>query len=403
LFIFFLRVGVYYHLEPMVILPMALVSAQHPMRSFLAVTTASLWAGISRVNWFPAPAMIATVIYVLETPFEAKESNLAWRQVIAYFSRPALWIFAGPACALIAQAAYIPLSGNASNAEAFASSINSDLLWYRLWPNENHDLGIVPAMALFSLPSIAILVIMAARQWKSLHVTRWLGLFAILAVLFAGSLVVSAKIGGGGDLHNMDTFAVLLGIAAAYFIGGQVAAESGSVQPVRPWGLLSLAVMIPMLFIIPLMGSRARYDETKNAKAFQAITEAVNEAGKNGPVLLINERQLVAFGQVDAPFVPDYEAVTLMEMAMSNNESYLERFYTDLQNHRFSAIVTNPQNTIIKETGALKEENNIWNTRVAPFIICYYQPAERIDTDWNRIQVYVPNPNAQNCPAATGY
>jgi hypothetical protein len=245
---------------------------------------------------------------------------------------------------------------------------------------------------------MAILVIMAVRQWKSLHVTRWLGLFAMLAVLFAGSLAVSVKIGGGGDLHNMDTFAVLLGIVSAYFIGGQVAAESGSVQPVRPWTFLSLAVMIPMLFIIPSLGSRDRYNEEKNEKAFQTVTQAVNEAGKSGPVLLINERQLVTFRQVDAPFVPEYEAVTLMEMAMSNNEAYLERFYSDLRSHRFSVIVSNPQNTVIKETGAVKEENNIWNMRIAPYIICYYQPSERIDTDWNRIQIYVPNPNAQNCP-----
>jgi hypothetical protein len=240
---------------------------------------------------------------------------------------------------------------------------------------------------------------MAVRQWKSLHILRWLGLFAMLAVLFAGSLAVSVKIGGGGDLHNMDTFAVLLGIVAAYFIGGQVAAESGSeTAPVRPWAFLALAVMIPMIFIVPSLGSRDRYDEAKNEQAYQSITQAVNEAGKSGPVLLINERQLVAFRQVDVPFVADYEAVTLMEMAMSNNEPYLERFYNDLRSHRFSMIVTNPQNTVIKENGPVMEENNIWNTRVAPYILCYYQPSERVDTDWNRIQVYVPNLNATNCP-----
>lgn len=403
LFIFFLRVGVYYHLEPMVILPMAFVSAKRPIQSILAVVAASLWAGISRVNWFPMPAIIATVIYLFETPFDGKESRTAWKQVVQYLSRPALWIFVGLICASIAQAAYIPISGNSGNTEAFASSINSDLLWYRLWPNDNHDLGIVPAMFLFGFPLLAVLILMAARQWRSLHIIRWLGLFGMLAVLFAGSLVVSAKIGGGGDLHNMDTFAVLLGIVSAYFIGGQVTAESGSVEPVRPWAFLSLAVLIPLVFIIPLLMTRDRYNQEKNEKAFQSVTQAVNEAGKNGPVLFINERQLVAFHQVDAPFVPEYEAVTLMEMAMSNNEPYLEHFYTDLQNHRFSAIVTNPQNTSIKETGALREENNIWNTRVAPYIVCYYQPAERIDTDWNRIQIYVPNLNAQNCPSDTGY
>jgi hypothetical protein len=253
-------------------------------------------------------------------------------------------------------------------------------------------------MFLFGFPFMAVIFIMAVQQWTSLHVTRWLGLFAMLAVLFVGSLAVSVKIGGGGDLHNMDTFAVLLGIVSAYFIGGQVAAESGTVRPVRPWAFLSLAVLIPMLFLIPGLSSRDRYNEEKNAKAYQAVTQIINEAGKSGPVLLINERQLVAFHHVDAPFVPEYEAVTLMEMAMSNNEPYLERFYSDLRSHRFSMIVANPQNTVIKETGAVREENNIWNTRIAPYIICYYQATERFDTDWNRIQIYVPNPDPQNCP-----
>src|SRR5215211_2180259 len=37
LFLFLLRMGVYYHLEPMVILPLVFVSAKHPIRSLLAV------------------------------------------------------------------------------------------------------------------------------------------------------------------------------------------------------------------------------------------------------------------------------------------------------------------------------------------------------------------------------
>ena len=56
----------------------------------------------------------------------------------------------------------------------------------------------------------------------------------------------------------------------------------------------------------------------------------MNGAAQNGPVLFINERQLVTFGDVRVPLVPDYEAVTLMEMAMSGNQVYLDRFYDDL-------------------------------------------------------------------------
>lgn len=401
LFLFFLRMGIYYHLEPMIILPLVFVSARHPGRSLLAIAAASLWAGVSRVNWFPMPALIAVAAYILETPFPRDISVPFVRRLISYLSLPVLWVVVGLTTAVLMQVAYIPLSGNSANAEAFTSSINSDLLWYRLWPNANHDLGIVPATLLFSFPLIAI--VLAAWQRRSLHFVRWIALWSMIAVLFAGSLVVSSKIGGGGDLHNMDTFAVMISVVAAYFVGGQVAAESGGERsPVRPWTFLSLAVLIPVTFIVFSIGPRSRYNELKNEKSYQTLVQVANEASKTGPVLFINERQLLAFGDVEGPLIPDYEAVTLMEMAMSRNASYLNRFYHDLQTHRFSAIITNPQNTVIKDEGALIEENNVWNTYVAPYIICYYQPAQRIDTDWNRIQVYVPNPNAHNCPPVIG-
>ena len=68
LFLFLLRVGVYYHLEVMVILPLLFIDMKKPRQSLLIVIIASLWAGISRVNWFPMPALLAIALYLLETP-----------------------------------------------------------------------------------------------------------------------------------------------------------------------------------------------------------------------------------------------------------------------------------------------------------------------------------------------
>ena len=132
---------------------------------------------------------------------------------------------------------------------------------------------------------------------------------------------------------------------AAYFIGGRVQVEPGEPQlKVRSWPALTLAALIPILFLILLLSPYPKYDEIKNENAYQQLVQAVNEMGKKGPVLFINERQLVTFGDVDVPLVADYEAVTLMEMAMSNNQAYLNRFYGDLKNHRFAAIVAAKQN-----------------------------------------------------------
>jgi hypothetical protein len=299
---------------------------------------------------------------------------------------------------LAAQTAYIFLSGNARNVDVFTSSFFSDLLWYRLWPNPNHFLGILPAILIISGPLIATIVI-AARQWNALHTLRWVGLFLMVGVLFAGSLVVSVKIGGGGDLHNMDAYAILIGLAAAYFIGGRVTVESGEAPlEVRSWPALTVAALVPVLFLILLLSPYPKYDQARNASAYQQLVQTVNEMGKEGPVLLINERQLVALGDVAVPLLDDYEAVTLMEMAMSNNQPYLNRFYDDLRDHRFAAIVAAKQNVVIKQTGPTMEENNAWNSRVSPYILCYYHPILTIEPQGNRIEVYVPTTAATQCP-----
>ncbi|HEX5808623.1 MAG TPA: hypothetical protein VFY25_08145, partial [Anaerolineales bacterium] len=227
-FLFLLRLGVYYHLQVMVILPLLLVSPKHPWRSLLAVIFASIWAGISRVNWFAVPAMIAIALYLLETPLSltADSKPVESKQILAYFKQPALWAVAGLLSALASQALYIFLSGNQGNSEAFASSFTSDLLWYRLWPNPNHFLGILPAILIVSAPLILVLV-QAVRLPGRVHPLRWWGLFLMIGVLFVGSLVVSVKIGGGGDLHNMDAYAILISIAAAYMVGGRARPEPG--------------------------------------------------------------------------------------------------------------------------------------------------------------------------------
>src|SRR6266508_1494364 len=145
---------------------------------------------------------------------------------------------------------------------------------------------------------------------------------------------------------------------------------------------------MPFLFLMPLLAPYPKFKEAAIHTAYRQLVETVNSFGKNGPVLFINERQLVAFGGVDVPLVPEYEVVTLMEMAMSGNQSYLDQFYSDLANHRFAAIVASKQNRGIKEAGPLAEENNVWNSRISPYILCYYEPAVLIDAEISNLGVY---------------
>ncbi|HSG45431.1 MAG TPA: hypothetical protein VLA72_19975 [Anaerolineales bacterium] len=399
-FLFLLRVGVYYHLEVMVILPLLFISMKKPRQSLLVVIVASLWAGISRVNWFPMPAMIAINLYLLETPVSTgSKDKTAFKQLTKYLAQPTLWAVVGLVSALFSQWVYIYISGNAENTDAFTSSFTSDLLWYRLWPNVNHSLGVIPAILFISGPLIAV-VILAARRWGALHAIRWAGLITMLVMLFAGSAVVSTKIGGGGDLHNMDTYAVLIGIVAFYFFNGQVQGESGSAGvKIRPAPVFMVALVTPLLFLIPMLSPYPEYNDTRNQQAYHQLIDVVNEVGEKGPVLFIGDRQLIALGDVDISLEYDYEVVTLMEMAMSGNQVYLNRFYKDLANHRFAAIISGRQNLVIKQEGPFAEENNVWNTNVSPYILCYYESNTTIEAERTRVEIYLPRIQSDECPS----
>jgi hypothetical protein len=266
-----------------------------------------------------------------------------------------------------------------------------------LWPNVNYPLGVIPAILFISGPLIAI-VILAARRLKSLHAIRWTGIITMLVALFAGSAVVSTKIGGGGDLHNMDTYAVLIGIVALYFFAGRVQTEPDNPHTAtRPAPVYMVALVTPLLILIPMLSLYPEYNAGRNQQAHQQLIDVVNEAGKKGPVLFINDRQLIALGDVDVPLVYDYEVVTLMEMAMSDNQAYLNRFYDDLANHRFAAIISGRQNLVIKQDGVFAEENNVWNTRVSPYILCHYESNTTINADTTRIEIYMPRIESEDC------
>lgn len=392
-FLFFLQISVYYHLQVMVLLVLLGVSSKHPWRTVLTIVAASLWAGISRVNWFPMPAMMATAIYLLETPVEGTFKS--FRQFLRYVSRPAVWLILGVVSAIAAQSAYVFLSGNAANARAFTSSFTSDLLWYRLLPNDSFPLGIIPGVLIVSSPLLVGLIFVAVRHWKRLHPFRWASLFIMIVGLFAGSMVVSVKIGGGGDLHNTDTYAVLLGIVAAYFAGNRIRSD---VAEAGGWGILmppviTVGAVIPILFLIPALSPYPVYRADIAQAAHQQLIQAVNEMKKSGPVLFISERQMITFGEVDVPLVPEYEVIILMEMAMSGNQAYLQQFYADLKEHRFAAIVAGRQNLGIKTDGVFFEENNVWNSKISPYILCYYEPTREIETELRRIQIFTPRLN----------
>jgi hypothetical protein len=389
LFLYYFQGAVYYHLQVCVVMVMLGVAPNRPWRSLAVIAAASIWAGMSRVNWFPVPAMLAIALYCLE------ESLGDTRQLWKYARTPLVWGAGGVIAAMLGQAFYVAISGS-TNLEVFASSFNSALLWYRWLPSPTNPIGIIPGVIVTSLPLAALI----AWRWRAKHdrphPLRLLALGTMLLVLLLGGLVVSTKIGGGGDLHNMDAYMVLLAIIGVYSLWGNVQAEHRPqpAAPVTPWAIMVLMVAVPVAFSLLRLGNAFSYDAVRAASDLSILRREVQDYSKSGEVLFMYERHLLTFGMIPGVhMVPEYEVVTLMEMAISENRAYLGQLYEDLAAHRFSAIVAHPQNLGV-ETADFIEENNAWTRLIAQPLLCQYKPA--LTLDYSNIQILVPR--ARPCP-----
>jgi hypothetical protein len=389
--LFLLQGPVYYHLLVCVILVLWGFDSKRIWRSALVVIVASAWAGISRVNWIPVPGLLAATLYALET----QRGAASW---VRYALAPLLWVAVGSLAGLGTQAAYIAYSGNPVS--DFGSSFFSQLLWYRLFPSETYPLGILLAALLGSLP-LALLIYRYLRGKRfGVEGIRALGLGTILGVLFVGGLVVSVKIGGGSNLHNLDAyFCVLLIIGAyAYFdrITPKLGLSSSTLSPV--WLNVAIA-LAPMIFLLGTGAPIETHDPRQTASAIETIQTHATQAALSGKdVLFISERQLLTFGEISGVrMFPQYETVFLMEMAMSDNKPYLDSFHADLRNQRFALIVVRDLETALqgREHG-FGEENDAWVKQVSEPILCSYEPTTSIPAV--SLQLLTPRKNPGACP-----
>ena len=395
-FLFLLLGPVYYHLQVPVIIILWGFDRKKFWKSLVIILLASAWAGISRINWFPVPAMLAATLYLLEEP--AVQQPL-WR----YLARPLMWGVAGTAVAFGVQKAYIAWSGNPP--DLFSSSFSSDLLWYRLLPNPTYPLGILLSALLVSLPLLLIIFGRMAGHWKAYHPIRLLGLAAIMLALFVVGVIVSTKIGGGSNLHNLDSYLCFLIIIAAYFYFGNTV-EDWPLEHAVPsphwathWAVIVLALAIPMYYTLALGGPRSFPTPTQTAQDIETLAKNVSKySEQNGEVLFISERELVTFNTIPGVrLAPDYERVFLMEMAMSGNPDYLSKFHDELKNHRFAMIVSEPLFLQYKSADEIfGEENNAWVSQVSKYVFCYYEPQKMLRN--SRIQLLVPRSDPKDCP-----
>ncbi len=315
----------------------------------------------------------------------------------------------------------VSVAPSVSVAAVTSEASSQPLLWYRLFPNATHHTGILISLFVAIVPLAAVLLYLSlTKKWTLNGWQKWSLALPLLAFLIVG-LIVSAKIGGGGDLHNLDMF--LIGL---FFIG-VIAWENGGrdwlrgvdAAPLWVKGALVLLMALPGRYpISELRGyhfaeqaswlvtltdvGEAKFLEMLPAEAeveevLQTIRREVEAAKTHGEVLFIDQRQLLTFGYVrDVPFVPEYEKKILMNEALSGEAHYFQSFYADLQARRFSLIVTEPLKSPVRDSDfQFGEENNAWVTWVVDPLLCYYQPIATFKSV--QVQLLVPLQEEVDC------
>ncbi|GEM_PF-5041606 len=376
--------GVKYNLLVCVAIIFLGFSIHHPWRSLIAVLLASFWAGLSRVNWLPVPSLLAICLYLLEKRIDSKS-------ILLYLKRPVLLGTAGLITALGAYLLVGKLPGAAHS--SVETMLQQEFLWYRLLPNSTYPPGILIPVLLLSLPVFWILLTLRPK----LHVIRFMGLFLSVLVLLGGGILVSVKIGGGSDLHNLDAYLTLSVTICLYAFFQKIEFDFSTEKPQIPWWMFALIVLLPFFSAAKSLQPYPSYHSEETNEALAIINQEVQEAVQEGEVLFMFQRQLLTFGYVESPLVPEYENVFLLDMALTRNETYLQKFYTDLCHHRFRLIVSEiHKNSLQGRNFAFGDENDIWYFAITRPLLEFYQRSGSIPK--HNVEFYVPRPEtASQC------
>ncbi len=388
IFLYLLTGSVYAHLLIPTFIIFAFVKISEPKRSWVAIIIASIWAGISRINWFPVPALLAALIYVLEVKLEKDEN------IFRYFSLPFAWGVVGTLTAFLSKAVYGELSGNAELGSIYPS-LTSYLIWERLLPNATYAPGILFGSLLLSAALFGMILVTRPKGW---HPLRGWAIFLAILVLFVGGSVVSVKIGGGAELHNMDAYLISLLLVGMTLFAREVWLDpvkrdqfAEKIIPVFATGIFVLA-----WFILRGTGSWG-YDKSRAEITLNELqAESTRVASEGEEVLFVAQRHLLAVGLIeDVPLVPEHENNYLMEMVMSQNAVYLDGFHDDLRHQKYGLIVLNPQsNVFVSDDRSFAAENNLWVRKVTRPLLCYYELYETYDVG---IELYTPLTETSAC------
>lgn len=345
-----------------------------PVRSILYTAAASLYAGLSRWTWLVAPALWAAMICLLESSDTVQ--NIWWKRLI----RPGMYAVAGLAGGILSQ--FISKLLFPSPELVSSTTLSQPMLWYRLFPNATYPEGVLLALALAVGP---VCVLMGWAVWSKRVHLDWLqslGIAGVLVSTLIVGLVISVKIGGGSNLHNLDMFLLSVVFLAASFLR-KVQAEGTSQAAVPAWiyAMAALLVILPARHVMRVGGPLDLPPDDVVQDALRDIEDVVFARSFEGDVLFLDQRQLLTFGYIDGvPLVMEYELKDLTNRAMSGNAALFEDYYEDLENQRFSLIVTGHlPTTYTAPRHPFGEEDNAQFEFIYEPMFEYYEPVRQFE------------------------
>jgi hypothetical protein len=356
--------------------------AERPWRSLLVTFLAALYAGLSRWTWMIAPAIWAGTLAFLD-----EEGS---QPLVSRLRKPVLLGAAGLLGAL-GSLLIMDLAFPRPDT-IFSTSLSQPLLWDRLWSSATNPTGVVPGMLYAIGPLLVFLIWVGLSKYIKWDLIQGL----ILLIGFVGFLTVglmaSVKIGGGSNLHNLDMLFVFLVILL-----GAIVSKKWDLGAMPPFIRAALVIIWFMPILNLSLNSQSTelpsWDLTRAGQSLDTPTEQdaiealatiraeVAEAAKVGEVLFLDQRQLLTFGEITGvSLVMEYELKHVMNQAMGNNAAYFEQFRIDIENHRFSMIVSDPLSIVFQGAKVpFGEENDVWVEEVTIPILEEYEPIERLD------------------------
>lgn len=372
--------------------------------SLFLIILAGYYANLTRFTWIVAPPTWAFLLFYFRKEYSSQKQRVSKSLLAAI-------------CGLIGAIVLpnlIPMDTTSILIEENTSSgiINSiekiftsqDLLWNRLLPSQTFRLGILPALFIIVAPLLITLYSYLHQQkGQLLRHERFLIIASLLGFLSVGS-VVSVKIGGGSNLHNMDMF--LLSVLIIISIFWKKNAAEWFQEEIEGINLTSIITLFLLLYLGLQNINSAKPTTLPSTEiinnSLSVIQDSIDERKETGDILFIDHRQLLTFGYIDnVELVGEYEKKLMMNEALSNNQIYFDDFYQDLENHRFSLIINEPINITYQEDEAsYGEENDAYVKWVSEPLLCYYEPL--ITYQEVGVELLIPRtspvPDHLNCP-----